>query len=141
ASSPDPAADGGPRRPGLAAHTSRLVLQQDGKEDGDLSEAESHGMALDCQALAAWLVELNELGPLCQLLTQAGVLLVCLGELLQKFGSARPRELGVLDGLLDFGSMVVDGLAGAAGLLGRRGDVAVRAGEDSSGVADPAAQG
>jgi hypothetical protein len=48
---------------------------------------------------------------------------------------------GLGEPLLDLLGMLIDGLAAAAGLLGRPGDGAMAAGEDGGGVEDPGADG
>jgi hypothetical protein len=49
--------------------------------------------------------------------------------------------VGLCEGVLDLGGVVVDGLSGAAGLAGLSGDVAVAAAQGGGGVADPGEQG
>ena len=57
-------------------------------------------------------------------------------DLLKKLFAGRARQVSVLDGLLDLAGMVVDGLAGAAGLRSLPGDIAVLATKGGSSVAE-----
>jgi len=60
--------------------------------------------------------------------------------LFQQLGAVGAGQVGVGNGLLDPLGVLISGLAAAAGLLGRLGDVAVLAEEDGGGVADPGEQ-
>jgi hypothetical protein len=59
------------------------------------------------------------------------------GEFGEELFTGGARELGIGNGLLDKGGVVVGGLAATASLLGLVGDGAVLAEQDGEGVAEP----
>ena len=76
-----------------------------------------------------------------QLVAELLVLLVQAGILLKQLLAVRSGQTRLLDGLLDEVGMLVGGLAGATGLLGRRRHVAVLAEEDGEGIAQAGENG
>jgi hypothetical protein len=76
-----------------------------------------------------------------ELLAKDLVLVAEAAVVIEEVSAAGAGELGLSDGLLDLGSMVVDGLTRAAGVLGLRGDAAVLAAQHRKGIADPVEDG
>ena len=76
-----------------------------------------------------------------QLVAELLVLLVQAGILLKQLLAVRSGQTRLLDGLLDEVGVLVGGLAGATGLLRRRGHVAVLAEEDGEGIAQAGENG
>jgi hypothetical protein len=127
----DPASQGG-------AAGQLLGRQEDGQEDEDLREAQAHGAGGRDELPPLLFGEVNR--------RQVGVpkFLVFLaqgGEFGKELLTARTVQVGVADGLLDLGGVVVDGLPRAARILGLSSDVAVLATQRSSSVADPGEEG
>jgi hypothetical protein len=144
----DPAGDGGAIR-SLARTAlevgSGAVPKEDNKDFFDLGEAEAQGVRDDGQVLLG-LFSKKDGGLLLalslgQLVAELLILLTQAGILLKQLLAVRSGQTRLLDGLLDEVGVLVGGLAGATGLLRRRGHVAVLAEEDGEGIAQAGENG
>jgi hypothetical protein len=126
-----PAAQGGPTG-------QEVGRQQDGQQGQRLRQAQAHGGGghHELKALVQGTVE-----GLRQPVPELAVLVAQALVFLEEFVAGEPRLLGVGDGLLNKGGVVVDGLAAAAVVLGLLGNVAVAAAQGGGGVADPGEDG
>ena len=101
-------------------------------------QTQTHGGRRLCELVALVQGKVEGLGqPVPKLVVLVPQALVFLEE----FVAGGPRLLGVGDGLLDLGGVIVDGLTVTAVVAGLLGDLTMTATENSGGVSDPVEEG
>jgi hypothetical protein len=111
-----------------------LLPQEQGEQDEDLVEAQSHRRGGDGELP---LLGRGEFGRLREPGPELGILPAEVLSLLDQLGPGRPTLVLGLDGGLDLTGVVIDGLSATVGEVGLVGDMAISAIQAGGGVGDP----